>query len=178
MADVLTHTAAYWIKRLGLQPHPEGGHFREVYRSQEKLPRRVLPERYGGERSFSTSIYFMIGAGEVSAWHRLKSDEIWHFYDGVPVVIYTINQAGILRQDLLGFNGEGGGAFQIVVEAGVWMSSILTDGEGYALMGCTVAPGFDFTDFELADVEALKRRYPAYTQVFDLFKKSTLGNGN
>jgi len=162
----LRFSAEDWIQRLRLEPHPEGGHFREVYRSREMIPQSALPERYGGDRPYGTSIYFMVKKGERSAWHRLKSDEIWHFYAGVPANVYMIDPEGSLRRELLGIDESGEGVFQVLVPAGVWMSTVLSDPEGYALMGCTVMPGFDFKDFELAKPGELEASYPEHSWLF------------
>lgn len=146
----MTHTADYWIKKLDLAPHPEGGYYREVYRSGESLPADSLPSRYGGSRNFSTSIYYLLRKEDRSVFHRIKSDEIWHFYEGAVVTLHIISFEGIYENKCLGTEDETNSLPQIMVPYGNWFGAeIAGDGE-YALMGCTVAPAFDFNDFEKA----------------------------
>jgi uncharacterized protein len=158
----VSRSAAFWIDRLQLAPHPEGGFFRETYRSGERVAGVHLPARYGGPRPHSTAIYYLLRAGEVSTLHRIKSDEIWHFYAGGPLVISAIHDDGARCDATLGSDPDAGQSWQVVVPAGAWFGAALAPGIAYALVGCTVAPGFDFADFELADPRALSRRYPQH----------------
>jgi uncharacterized protein len=155
-------TANYWIRKLGLQRHPEGGWFREVYRASEAIPRRGLPARYPGPRACSTSIYFLLARSEFSAFHRLRSDEVWHFYAGSPVRLYLIGRDACLRTLRLGPLLARGQRFQALVPAGVWLAAEVAGRAAYALVGCTVAPGFEHADFELAQRENLCRRVPRH----------------
>ncbi len=152
-------TAQQFIEQLGLIRHPEGGWFRETYRSREQLAASALPERFGGERSCCTSIYFLLEQGDFSALHRIKSDELWHFHSGCAVLIHVIAADGSYQELRLGPDIAAGEQFQAVVPAGCWFGAELK-GEGFALVGCTVAPGFDFADFELGKQEELSLRYP------------------
>jgi predicted cupin superfamily sugar epimerase len=154
--------AAYWLDKLQLTRHVEGGAFREVYRSALVVPRQSLPLFFQGDRNASTQIYFLLTAGEFSAFHRIAADELWHFYAGDPLVVYEITHSGRLVEHRLGADPAKGESFFSVVNAGSWFGSMLADGGEYALVGCTVAPGFDFADFELADREALAAQYPAH----------------
>lgn len=156
-------TARYWIDRLSLIHHPEGGWFRETYRSAESLAACALPERFGGERSFCTAIYFLLEAGAFSAFHRIKSDEMWHAYAGDALKVHVIDPNGNYRAIRLGCDPERGESFQGVVPAGCWFAAE-TEGE-YSLVGCTVSPGFAFEDFEMAEREALVSRYPQHLQL-------------
>jgi uncharacterized protein len=149
------------VQMFGLKKHPEGGYFRECYRSAEILSRQALPSRYKGDRSVSTSIYFLLPAGAVSRLHRLISDEIWHFYLGGPLEIVQISARGKMENVILGQDLAAGQLVQHVVPAGYWFGAQPADGSPYSFVGCTVAPGFDFADFELADVEELSRSFPA-----------------
>lgn len=172
-------TAAYWIKRLRLRPHPEGGYYRETYRSREIIAKADLPRRYGGQRAFATAIYFLLRGNQFSAFHRLKSDEIWHFYDGFPLNIFIIKKNGALKKIRLGLNLAAGEQPQAVIEANSWFAARLVkqnrqpqagppvaekseieNRKSYALIGCTVAPGFDFADFEIGNRAVLCRRFP------------------
>jgi uncharacterized protein len=140
--------AARWIRELGLQAHPEGGWYRETYRARDGFPGPA----HGGfpaGRSLSTAIYFLLEQGLYSAFHRIRSDELWHHYDGDGTDIHIIEPNGALRVLRL---GRGAGRQpQAVVPAGCWFASEVAGGGEFALLGCTVAPGFDFADFELAD---------------------------
>jgi len=150
------------IKNLNLKAHPEGGWYAETYRSSENIPHPSLPVRFAGERSFSTAIYFLLPAGVFSAFHRIQSDECWHFYEGDPLNIYVIDQTGELSVIKLGNNLSAGETFQAVVPAGCWFASKPAIDNAYSLVGCTVAPGFDFADFELADATELSALYPEH----------------
>jgi len=155
----------YWIEKLNLLKHPEGGYFREIYRSHELIDAASLPLRYGGKRAFSTSIYFLLKSGEFSAFHRLKSDEIWHFYYGSPLILYMINNNGKLLKQLLGNNPDKNEHLQIVIEKGNWFAASVMKPASYSLMACSVSPGFDFLDFELAKKDELLKEYPQYYEV-------------
>ncbi|KER10656.1 MAG: hypothetical protein HY22_02185 [[Candidatus Thermochlorobacteriaceae] bacterium GBChlB] len=159
--------ASYWIAALGMQAHPEGGFFKEVYRSDERLPASALPARFGGERAVSTSIYFLLRSNEFSSLHRIQSDEIWHFYDGASVTVYVIDTAGRLQALRLGRNVEHGERFQAVVKAGSWFGATVASADSFALVGCTVAPGFDFADFELAKREDLLAQFPEHRAIIE-----------
>ena len=141
--------ANYYVQKLGLQPHPEGGFFKETYRSTGNV----------NDRNYSTAIYFLLTGKNFSALHRIKSDEVWHFYAGSTVNIVEITLDGALIETKLGNNLESGETFQYTVSAGHWFGSHIANWEGYALVGCTVAPGFDFRDFEMADREQLKKEF-------------------
>lgn len=159
--------AEYWIQQLQLAEHIEGGAFREVYRSPLQVASTALPASFGGPRHISTSIYFLLKQDQFSAFHRIKSDELWHFYYGDPLVVYELEADGTLTEHLLGSDPEQGQQFQCVVKAGSWFASRVRAGGTYALVGCTVAPGFDFADFELAEREALVNAYPAWRSLIE-----------
>lgn len=153
----------YWVERLGLQPHPEGGLYAETYRSSATHAEDV--EGFPAARSFATAIYFLIPAGAFSALHRIRSDELWHFYTGMPLEIVVIDGDGGLEVKTLGLDLDRGEAPQHVVGAGAWFGASVAAESGYTLVGCTVAPGFDFRDFELARREELIGRYPRHAQL-------------
>ncbi|CAG5071814.1 hypothetical protein DYBT9623_03798 [Dyadobacter sp. CECT 9623] len=158
--------ATYWIEKYNLLPHPEGGYYAETYRSAEVIAQQALPSRFGGARTFSTGIYFLLESHNFSAFHRIQADEMWHFYAGEALEVFVINtktrQLEIIR---LGNNPENGETFQAVVPAGTWFGSRPAKGSTYALVGCTVAPGFDFQDFEMADREILKAEFPEFSEL-------------
>lgn len=156
-------TAAYWIEKYHMQPHPEGGYFAETYRAAEQVPHAALPERFGGSRSFSTAIYFLLESHHFSALHRIQADELWHFYTGDPLEVFIIHpESGVLEIIRLGPNPEAGEVFQAVVPGGAWFGSRPMAGAAYSLVGCTVAPGFDFADFEMAERAKLLAEFPQH----------------
>jgi predicted cupin superfamily sugar epimerase len=159
--------ASYWINKLQLTQHVEGGAFRETYRSELTIPRTVLPLFFQGDRNASTTIYFLLASGQFSAFHRIAADEVWHFYFGDPLLVHEINHNGRLVTHLLGTDPEKGESFQTVIKAGSWFASVPVPGSEYALVGCTVAPGFDFADFELADRAALSQQYPEHAELIE-----------
>lgn len=164
-------SATYWIQKLELTPHVEGGAFREVYRSELTLPKTVLPLFFQGSRNASTSIYFLLSQGQFSAFHRIASDELWHFYYGDPLYVYEIAHNGRLYTHVLGSNPEKGESFQAFVKAGSWFASAPAPQSEYALVGCTVAPGFDFADLQLANRETLTTQYPEHADLIRQFTR-------
>ena len=162
------------IRRLGLKKHPEGGYFRETYRANEGISAARLPARYRGKRNFSTAIYYLLPEGHFSGFHRLKSDEMLHFYAGAPLTVFMISAKGRFRQLRLGSRLEKGEQPQALMPRGTWFAAVskgdrFESGKlnlspknpGFSLLGCTVAPGFDFADFEMTPREALLRKFPA-----------------
>lgn len=156
-----TTTAQALIEQLALARHPEGGWFRETYRASEQVPAHALPARFGGARAFSTAIHFLLEAGDISALHRIRSDEVWHFYAGSALNVHCILPDGVHQVLRLGANHAAGEQFQAVAPAGCWFGAELA-GDGFALVGCTVAPGFDFADFEMGEARPLCDRYPQH----------------
>jgi uncharacterized protein len=157
----------YWIDHLGLSPHPEGGHYRSTYKSDLTIVRSALPSAFQGDRSASTAIYFLLDGGNFSAFHRIASDEVWHFYAGSVLIIYVIDPEGNVSELLLGDRPDAGEAFQAMVKAGCWFASRVRDAAGFALVGCTVAPGFDFADFELGTRSQLIQVYPQHQKLIE-----------
>ena len=155
----------HWIKTLEMTPHPEGGYYKEIYRSQDIIQTTGLPQRYSSPRNTSTSIYFLLTGDNFSAFHRLKSDEIWHFYTGSSLTIYVIAEDGTYTAQKLGSDYENGEIFQFVVPANHWFASRCNDPEGFSLVGCMVAPGFDFADFEMAERESLIKAFPQHGEI-------------
>jgi predicted cupin superfamily sugar epimerase len=159
--------AQYWIDRLQLTAHPEGGFYKETYRSEEHIPVSGLPERFGGHRNFSTAIYFLLRSQDRSQFHRIKSDELWHYHAGVSLSIYILKDHQ-LKIRKLGPHLDQGDSLQIVIPSGCWFGAKAVQPDSYTLSGCTVAPGFDFQDFELAERKMLLKEYPAYRQVIEM----------
>lgn len=160
-------TARDWIERLGLLPHPEGGYYRETYRATATLPVVAAAGGNTGSRAVSTAIYFLLPGDQVSALHRIASDELWHFHAGRPLVLSLIGVGGDLTRVRLGPDPDAGEVFQAVVPAGTWFGGEVEGRDGFALAGCTVAPGFDFADFELGERETLLALYPRHRAVIE-----------
>lgn len=159
--------AAYWIERLNLTAHPEGGFFRETYRSGDHIPHAGLPERFSGPRPFSTAIYFLVTGQAPSRLHRLKGEELWHFYAGAALTLHLFHPDGRYEAKLLGSDPDRGESFQVLIPAGCWFGASVADPDGYALTGCTVAPGFDFDDFILARRSELLLLFPDHSALVE-----------
>ena len=158
-------TAEQIISILNLRPHPEeGGYYSETYRSSRLLPAEALPRRYGGTRSISTAIYYLLTPDTFSAMHRLGSDEIFHFYLGDPIDMVQLWPDGSGRLVTLGADIVSGMRLQEVVPEGVWQGCALRPGGALALLGTTVAPGFEFADYENGSREVLTEQYPEYKE--------------
>lgn len=152
-------SASYWIEQLKLTAHPEGGFFRETYRSEETIQGVALPERFGNARNFSTSIFFLLRSQDHSKFHKIKSDELWHFHAGTSLTIFVLTNSG-LTIHRLGPDPDEGDSLQVVIPANCWFGAKVIQPDSYTLAGCTVSPGFDFSDFQLADRDQLLKSYP------------------
>jgi predicted cupin superfamily sugar epimerase len=162
---VESEEAAAIIAALGLVPHPkEGGWFREIYRAAETLPEHALGGRYAGPRAVSTAIYYLLTPMTFSALHRLAGDEVFHFYAGDPVEQLRLYADGSGEIVTIGNNLASGHRPQVLVPRGVWQGARLAPGGRYALLGCTVAPGFDYADYESGNRAALAADYPGFTE--------------
>src|SRR5436190_4781932 len=155
-------TAQQLIEQYQLQSHPEGGYYLQTYCSSELIRRDALPNRFKGNRYFSTAIYFLLEGKQFSAFHRIQSDELWHFYTGVALHIFLIYPDGRGEVLKLGDGLANGYSFQQIVPAGCWFASRSAKEDGFSFVGCTVAPGFDFADFELAKKDVLLKEYPGH----------------
>lgn len=163
----MQYTAEYWIEKLNLQEHPEGGYYRVSYESREFISDRELSIDFSGKRPIATSIYFLLECGQVSKFHRLIADELWYYHEGHPVNIFCIGKDGKLVIKKLGLNLQNGETPQVLIPGGTIFGST-PDGCGYSLAGCMVAPGFDFIDFELLSREYLLEQYPEYKKIIYL----------
>lgn len=155
--------AAAWIHALNLAPHPEGGHYRRTFTSPHRTPRSGWPDG----QPFSTAIFFLLLSHEKDLLHRMKSEEMWHFYDGSPLTLHLIGPAGDYTTLHLGLDPDRGQSPQVVVPAGTWFGATVDEPGRFTLAGCTVTPGFDFADFELADRSDLIRRFPAHAGIIE-----------
>jgi len=149
------------ISLLQLQPHPEGGFYRETYRSDLHLDL----DHFEGQRHLATGIYYLVVAGHISAFHRIKQDEMWHFYKGGRLELHLIRKSGSYQKVALGNELTKGERPQYLVEAGDYFAARVYPGVSYALMGCTVRPGFDFRDFEMPSRKDLLRQFPEHEAI-------------
>ncbi|MFO0749951.1 MAG: cupin domain-containing protein [Myxococcota bacterium] len=150
------------VERLGLLPHPEGGWFRETWRAGETVARDALPARFAGPRAHGTAILFLLEAGQFSALHRIASDEVWCFHLGAPLVVHVLGRDGIREDLVLGHDVGGGQRVQAVVPHGALFGARVLGDAGYALVSCTVAPGFDFADFVMPSRAELVAALPQH----------------
>ena len=154
-------TAETIIKELDLKAHPEGGYFKETYRSQASMELF----NYAGERSFSTGIYYLLLQGKISAFHKIKQDEMWHFYKGSSLELHIISPDGIYQRVIVGNQLEHGEVPQFVVRGGDYFAARVCLGGDYSLVGCTVAPGFDFKDFIMPSRSELIQHFPKHETI-------------
>ena len=153
------------INRFDLQEHPEGGYFKETYRSTGEIPESVLGDDFEGTRNYCTGIYFLLASDTFSAFHRIQQDEMWHFYQGSPITIHIIQPNGDYSKHILGLNFEEGEVPQFTVPKKCWFAAEVTAPNSYTFVGCTVSPGFDFKDFELAEREELVNEFPLHEKI-------------
>ena len=162
------NNADYWIKHLKLIPHPEGGYYKETYKSQIFLSKGEL-NNCAITRSSASLIYFLLSKNEKSFFHKLKSDEIWIFNKGSSVNIYIIDKNGNLSIEKLGCDIENNEELQVFIPAESWFAAELLDKSSFCLMSCLVSPGFEWDDFELADLSKLMELYPEYIDILSIF---------
>ncbi|MFT8348226.1 cupin domain-containing protein [Clostridium saccharoperbutylacetonicum] len=154
------YTADYFVKQLDMIPHQEGGFYKEVYASEDN----VSVENINEPRKLWTTIYFLLRAGEVSNFHRLKSDEMWYYHAGSSLTIYMITPEGEVITEQLGLDIGNGEKPQVLVPKGYIFGSAMNN-SSYALVGCMVAPGFEFKDFELFERNYLLDKYPKFKEI-------------
>lgn len=157
---------SYLVEQLELLPHPEGGFYKETYRSSQLISKEAL-HGFSGDRNFCTSIYFLLTSANFSAFHRIKQDEIWHFYKGSPLLVHVIDQQGNYTCHEVGMDLVKGQCPQLTVPAGCWFASSVKEPDSYSFVGCTVAPGFDFEDFELARRSDLIAEFPQHAIIIN-----------
>lgn len=161
----------FYVDKLELQKHPEGGFYKEVYRSDEIIIKENLPGRYNSDRNFSTSNYFLLDGENVSLFHKIKSDEFWHFHDGSTIKIYKLKNDGELKINLLGKNLDEDESLQVIIEKGKWFCAEVVNKNLFGLVGCTVAPGYDFDDFKLGIRNELIKNFPDHKKLIEKFTK-------
>lgn len=171
MEKNLVKKAQDWINDLNLQKHPEGGWFSEIYRSAEIIKKQNLPTRFNGDRTLSTSIYFLLLSPEISAFHKIKQDELWYFHDGSSLTIHVIDTNGEYFELYLGMAIEKNQHLQVIVKEGWLFAASVDNPESFTLVGCNVSPGFDFDDFEMPSQIQLMEKYPQHKRIIKLFSK-------
>lgn len=159
----MNEKAKYYIQKLQLNKHPEGGYYREIYRSGEII--FIDAPNQNRKRNVSTSIYFLLEGSQKSKFHKLKSDELWHFYDGTAVKIYILDGNGKLTETMIGRDIENGELFQTTIGKNNWFAAEVMDKRSFSLIGCTVSPGFDFSDFELGKRADLLKKFPDHKEL-------------
>lgn len=157
------------IRALKLRPHPEGGFYRETWRSAGRIGRGELPRAYRGSRAYATSILYLLPAGTHSRWHRLRSDETWFHHLGGPLEVVELPAGGRFRRLILGPRPGRGHLLQHTVKAGTWFAARPLRGASFSLAGCVVTPGFEYADFELADPAALSKRFRKHARAIARF---------
>jgi uncharacterized protein len=165
---MLNKDRAYWISKLNLHKHPEGGYFVESYKSEELVN---FPKH--GPRYVCTAIYYLLTGDDFSSFHIMKSDELWHFYAGSSLTLYIIEQNGRLNEVRLGHNIDNGDTFQAAIKSGCWFAAALEDQNSYSLVGCTVSPGFDYQDWKLGDIKKLTSLYPQHKSVIEKYTRQS-----
>ncbi len=154
--------ATYWINRLDLQPHPEGGFYKEVYRSVDMTSH---PE-HSKERNLATSIYFLLEGENISHFHELSSDELWYYHDGNGANIHVFDKGQYLSYEL---SKASKGQLQVLLPAHSEFAAEVIGQDGYVLMGCVVTPGFDFEDFKMLKKAEMLEKYPEHGQLIERF---------
>jgi predicted cupin superfamily sugar epimerase len=168
-------SAAEVMRLLDLKPLPgEGGFYRETYRASDRLAATALPDRYTTAKSACTAMYYLLAPDTFSALHRLPTDEVYHFYAGDPVEMLLLHAHGVGEVITLGNDLESGHRPQYVVSRGVWQGSRVRAGGTWSLLGTTMAPGFDFADFEAGDRRTLAAAYPAYMEMIGALTRARL----
>jgi len=157
----------FLIQALELQPHPEGGFFRETYRAKHEINPEALPGSYAGSRNIATSIYFLLTTNAFSSFHMIKQDETWHFYEGSTISLHIISREGLHQEIKIGANPEKEEVFQFTVPGNSWFAAKVRQKDSYALVGCTVAPGFDFNDFTLGKRKELAKLFPLHSDLIE-----------
>lgn len=158
-------TADQYIFKLGLEPHVEGGYFKETYRNSLTVPGANIAKNIDGERSLSTVIYFLLKSGQVSRFHQLKCDEIWFYHCGCAMTIHMIDEEGGFKSVRLGLNTEKGEMPQLLIPAGVVFGSEPAEKDLFSLVSCLVSPGFDFRDFKMFSANELIALFPRHKDV-------------
>ena len=165
--SALNKSAEFWIKKLNLQEHPEGGYYIEVHRSEIL----VGLHRNKSFRSACTVIYYLLKGDQFSSFHMLMSDETWHFCLGSSITLHIIKGDGALSEIKLGMNFDDNEGFQAIIGSGSWFAASVNDVSSYSLVGCTVSPGFDYRDWKMANIKSLTKLYPQHKAVIEKYTR-------
>lgn len=160
------------IQNLELKPHPEGGYFKETYRSIATISNAHLTGKYDGDRHYSTAIYFLLTHDIFSAFHRIEQDELWFFHQGASIELHIISPEGEHSTHLIGNDLAAGESPQLTVPGKSWFAARVLSDKGHSLVSCTVAPGFDFRDFELPSRSALTSLFPQHSAIIEAFTRN------
>lgn len=163
------NTAEYWIQHLNLKPHPEGGFYKEEYRSSIEVQKSNLPRGFTSARKLATSIYFLLRSVDISRLHRLRSDEIWYYHTGSPITLIYIDAEGKKHKHILGNNPEKAEKLSVLIPSGCIFCASVAQKDSFGLISCVVTPGFEFDDFELFDKEDLLQAYPQHTDIINTY---------
>ncbi|MFP7296661.1 cupin domain-containing protein [Neobacillus niacini] len=154
-----------WVSKLGLIPHPEGGYYKETFKSDEQIGDNELSVNFEGKRKLYTSIYFLLTSDDVSHFHRLKSDELWYYHGGSSLSVHIIDETGKYQEIKLGMNLDAGEVPQYLVKKNSIFGSSVAEKNTCSLVGCMVSPGFEFQDFELFTQDELLQKYPEHKEI-------------
>lgn len=154
-----------------LSEHPEGGFYKETYRSKGLIKESELTSEFSGDRNFCTGIYFLLASDNFSAFHRINQDEMWHFYEGSSLTIHMFNEEGNYSFQKVGLDFKNGELPQFTVPKKVWFAAEVNEANSYSFVGCTVSPGFDFDDFELANSHELVSKFPSHQELIKKFNR-------
>ncbi len=163
------NTAEYWIQNLDLKPHPEGGFYKEMFRSNILINKDELPVGYKSSRRLATSIFYLLRSEDISRLHRLKSDELWYFHYGSAVRIMYIDHVGKKHTKMLGSNLEKAEYFSMHIPAGNIFAAEVQEPNSFSVFSCVVSPGFEFEDFEMFDKEDLIQAYPKHIDFIEKY---------
>jgi uncharacterized protein len=165
MLKTTDDTAEYWINHLELSPHPEGGYYKEIFRSKHEVVRAKEETR----RAALTSIYYLLESTDFSGFHRLKSDELWYFHKGAPLFIHLIDNKGLY--EYIELSDSASGSLQAVIDANCWFAAEIPSKSGFSLVSCAVAPGFDFAEFEMAERQSLLDEFPIHEAIINKWSR-------
>ena len=168
--------AQYWISKLNLLNHPEGGFYKEIYRSSEYIEGIHLKDKRKGNRNLATSIYFLLRSGEKSLLHRLKSDETWYYHFGSPMHLFCIEPRGDLKEIIIGTDIEKREYLQVTISEGTIFGGLVYGSGTYCLASCMVSPGFSFEDFQLMSREYMLEKYSKHKDIIIKLTSETKGS--
>ncbi|ASK63998.1 cupin [Virgibacillus phasianinus] len=155
----------YYVSKLGLTRHPEGGYYKSTFASEEQVADGELSMNFEGKRKLYTSIYFLLTSEDISHFHRLKSDELWYYHAGSPLTIHVIEESGKYKEIKLGLDLDNGEVPQALVPKNSIFGSSVMEDDAFSLVGCMVSPGFEFQDFELFTQEELLTKYSEHEEI-------------